>query len=143
MCGEALQSHVAALLRLGTTALVVALVDGQLADLAELDLADPMDALLTVTRDPTLKCPLLLRAGGRATAVDIQRRLLRAVRGHRSRLPDWTDALCDQWEDVLSRLERGPDAVADRLDWAIKLAMFRQRARTNGPRVAEPRRHRA
>ena len=132
MCGDALQSHLATFLRIGTTALVVALVDAGCASDDDVALASPLAALATVTRDVTLRRPLALADGRPTTALHIQRHYLRHTLEHLDRLPQWAGAVCEVWRDTLNRLEQGPDAVADRLDWAIKLAVYRHRTAKRG-----------
>ena len=134
MCGDANQSHLSMLLRLGTSALVVALIDAGFIDEDAMRLADPLAALAVVTRDVTMRRRLALASGGSMTALDIQRYYLSQARTHSVILPDWADRLCDVWQATLDRLERGPDTVADRLDWAIKLALLRDRSRNWGRR---------
>jgi hypothetical protein len=80
----------------------------------------------------TLRRRLRLASGRRATALDIQRRYLERARAHLDALPPWAGAVCDIWQETLDRLARGPSAVADRLDWAIKLAIYRDRAARTG-----------
>lgn len=127
VCADANRSHVSMFLRVGTTALVVALIDAGVA-CEELTLAEPLAALATVARDTTLRERLRLKSGDQLTALEIQHHYLRRVRAHRAVLPDWTDPVCDVWQDTLDRLAEGPDAVADRLDWAIKRAVYRDRS---------------
>jgi hypothetical protein len=134
MCGDANQSHLSMLLRIGTSALVVALIDAGLVDDDAVRLADPLSALAVVTRDITMRGRLELASGGSMTALDIQRHYLRQARTHRVALPHWAGRLCDVWQTTLDRLERGLDAVADRLDWAIKLTLLRDRGRKWGRR---------
>jgi pup-ligase protein/tetratricopeptide repeat protein len=81
-----------------------------------------------------LRRPFDLASGGKITALQIQRHFLRQARRHRDCLPEWSDGLCDAWQDTLDRLDRGPEAVADRLDWAIKLAIFRDHAQRRAMR---------
>jgi proteasome accessory factor A len=128
VCGDANRSHLSLFLRLGTTALVLALIDMDRAGDLDVALADPMRALRTVARDTTLAERLDLRSGERATAIEVQRHFLNLARRHRDTLPDWTDTVCDAWRDTLDRLAAGPEEVADRLDWAIKRTIFRDRA---------------
>lgn len=128
MCADATQSHLATFLRIGTTALVVALIDaGCIAD-GELVLAQPREALSIVAHDDTLHASLILQPGEHTTALDLQHRYLQRARENLDRLPEWAGRVCDVWHDTLERLARGPEAVADRLDWAIKRAMFLNRA---------------
>ena len=52
------------LLRIGTTALVVSMIDLGLADAEAVSLADPLTALAVVAGDVTLNRPLNLACGG-------------------------------------------------------------------------------
>lgn len=128
VCGDANRSHLSLFLRLGSTALVAALIDADCAGTDDVALAEPLQALGTIARDVTLRQRVALTSDEQVTALDIQRHFLRQARLHRERLPTWSDAVCDVWEDTLDRLARGPDAVADRLDWAIKRAIYQDRA---------------
>jgi proteasome accessory factor A len=128
MCGDATESHLATFLRIGTTALVVALIDTRCITEGELVLAKPLEALGIVTHDDTLQAPLILHTGEHTTALDLQRRYLERALANLDRLPVWASRVCDVWQDTIDRLARGPEAVADRLDWAIKRAMFLNRA---------------
>jgi hypothetical protein len=47
-------------------------------------------------------------------------------------MPSWTGEVCDRWGEMLDRLAGGPDRVAATLDWAIKLAIYRDRTRRRG-----------
>ena len=127
MCGDANQSQLTMLLRIGTTALVVALIDANCVRDEAVRLADPLKALETIAHDVTLRTPVDLASGRRLTATAIQRHYLRQARAHLRRLPAWAEALCGLWEDTLDRLDCGPEAVADRLDWAIKHTVHRGR----------------
>jgi proteasome accessory factor A len=77
ICGESLCSETAIALKIGATALVVAMAEGGLQPCAGLRLAAPLAALHTVASDVTCKRNLRLAEGGEATAIEIQRRLLR------------------------------------------------------------------
>lgn len=134
ICGESLRSDIASWLRVGTTALVVAMVDGGVACGERVALARPLDALRTVAGDVSCRRALPLEAGGAATAVQIQRHYLELARAHQCApfMPPWAGEVCDRWGDMLTRLEGGPERVSATLDWAIKLTIFRDRARRRG-----------
>jgi len=127
ICGDGLRSELGSFLRLGTTALVVALIDAGLDEGEAVILADPLAALQTVARDVSLCRALRLSNGESTTAVAVQRHYLRRARANLNALPQWALTVCDLWDDTLTRLEQGPAAVATRLDWAIKLSMFSDR----------------
>lgn len=134
LCGESLRSHTASWLRIGTTALVVAMIDGGIVGGDEVALASPVEALRAVAADPACSMGLRLARGGTATAIELQRYYLELARAslHDPVMPRWAGEVCTAWEDVLERLASGPDRVSTTLDWAIKQAIYRDRTRRQG-----------
>jgi len=132
LSGESLCSETAIVLKIGTTALVAAMAEAGLKPGAGLALASPIEALHAVSSDVTCKRKLTLAAGGEATAIDIQRRLLELAERNRGVLPSWTEAICALWRITLDQLEGAPDSVATVLDWAIKRRLFHDRAERRG-----------
>lgn len=135
ICGESLCSQEAALLKVGTTALVVAMAEAGLEPGRGVALTSPLAALRAFAADPSCRVTVGLAAGGRASALDIQDRYLeRAEDAHRrGLLPHWAGALCQRWRAMLERLRRGPEAVARTLDWAIKWDLYRRWAAASVP----------
>ena len=77
--GDANMSEVATYLKVGTTAIVLAMIeDDELGD--EWLLANPVPAIRQVSHDPTLRRTIMLRDGRRATALEIQWGLLERAR---------------------------------------------------------------
>jgi proteasome accessory factor A len=117
--GDANMSEVAGALKLGTTALVLDLIE-QAACPLSLDLVDPIAALKIISRDPELKTPVPLVGGRTISPIDVQREYLAAawkrLRG-RDADTDWT---LDAWQQVLDDLETDPMLCRDRLDWVAK-----------------------
>ena len=67
--GDANMSEVATYLKVGTTAIVLAMIeDDELGD--EWVLANPVPAIRQVSHDPTLRQTVMLRDGSRATALE-------------------------------------------------------------------------
>jgi hypothetical protein len=87
-----------------------------------------------VAGDPSCQRPLRLTRGGTATAIEVQRHFLACARAHQhaSFMPPWTGEVCERWGEMLDRLTAGPERVSTMLDWAIKLAIYRARARRHG-----------
>ncbi len=125
--GDANLSEVQTFLKLGSTALVLAaLEDGALPD--PLDLADPVSACWMVSHDLDFRRPVELEGGGTATALELQWRYLEWLTKYTEKEldePVWNQVL-SVWESVLTDIETDPDRLADRLDWAAKLRMFRR-----------------
>ena len=132
LCGESLCSETALVLKIGATALVVAMAEEGLKPGAGLKLAEPIDALRAVASDAACRTRLRLAEGGEKTALELQRRLLDMAERNRSALPPWADAVCALWRRTLDQLDGAPDSVATVLDWAIKRRLFSARAERRG-----------
>jgi hypothetical protein len=134
ICGDSVRSDIATWLRVGTTALVVAMIDGGVTCGDEVELRMPVEAMRAVAGDPSCRQPMRLKHGGTATAIEVQRHYLGQARAHvrESFMPSWAGEVCERWGEMLDRLADGPDRVSATLDWAIKLAFYRDRVRRRG-----------
>jgi len=135
ICGEGLCSQKGSFLKMGVTALVVALIEAGLRPGDGVQLADSVTAMRTFAGDPSCRTTVPLKNGAQFTAIDIQRRYLAAVEEHLQSpfLPSWAEEVCRVWRETLDALGHGaPDSVATQLDWSIKLSLFRNRARRCG-----------
>ena len=116
--GDANMSEFAMALKIGTTALVLELIEKGHAP--ELDLANPIQATKSISRDQTYDWIIELRDGRKISAIDVQRLYLAAAQEHCDR--DDADAvwLLREWQQVLADLESDPMQCGDRLDWVAK-----------------------
>jgi Pup amidohydrolase len=129
--GDANLAELSTYLKIGSTSLVLSMIeDGWLVD-AGVDLAveGPVSALREVSHDPSLTHLLTLRDGRRMTAVQLQLEYLEQARKHvEDRYGTDADAttchVLDRWESVLSRLAYDPTTLAGELDWVAKLALL-------------------
>ncbi|MGE0553214.1 MAG: proteasome accessory factor PafA2 family protein [Gemmatimonadales bacterium] len=129
IAGESLCSERAAVLRYGSTALVIAAANLGAEPTAGLALADSVGALRAIAADPTCSATVELdRTGERLTAVEIQRRILGRIEGALGGLPGWAVPLAELWRAELDRIERAAPDLHQTLDWALKLQLFRRRA---------------
>jgi proteasome accessory factor A len=119
--GDANLSEPQNLLKLGTTALMLAaLEDGALPD--PLDLLDPVESCWRVSHDTDLVRPLELDGGGTATALELQGRYLEWLAKYVEKEldePVWHQVI-EEWERTLSLLSVDPSRLADTLDWVAK-----------------------
>src|SRR2546426_1596716 len=134
LCGESLCSEIATWLKVGTTALVVAMAEAGLCPGEAIDLKAPLDALRTISGDPECKAEVALADRRRMSAIAIQRHFLAQAEAHRgdSFMPPWADEVCRQWREMLDQLEADPRSLSQTLDWAIKLELYRNHARARG-----------
>ncbi len=145
--GDATLLEVATFLRLGTTSLVLWLVEqarerpGLLDFVPGVRLADPVDAVRRVSRDLTLRAPLELAGGGTATALDVQRTYLTAVRTALGQADADSAEVLARWASVLDRLAADPASCAREVEWVAKLRLLdamrsRDRIGWDNPRLA-------
>ncbi len=129
--GDANLAEVATLLKVGTTALVLAMIEDDALGPGDLAPARPVQAIRQVAADPTLRTVVELRDGRRATAVEVQWELLErakkyaASRGVACVGGEAAGAeVLRRWEAVLHGLETDLDAVSGQIDWVAKLRLL-------------------
>jgi proteasome accessory factor A len=123
--GDANLCEVATFLKVGTTAIVLAMVEDDFLH-REVRFADPVRALQEVSRDPSLRTALELADGTTATALDLQWDLLEQgrkyveERGDESAGGPVAHDVLDRWDDVLATLEADPESLVGVVDWVTK-----------------------
>ena len=142
--GDANMSEMATYLKVGTTAIVLAMIeDDVLGD--DVILAHPVTAIRQVSNDPTLKATVTLGNGKRARALDVQWHLLERARVWADRFGldavtvDDGKRILDEWEHVLTGLERDPGSVADVVDWVAKKRLVDGYATRHGLQATDAR----
>ena len=131
ICGESVCSHLAAWLKVATTALVVAMVEAGLRPGESVQLSAPLAAMHTFAQDTRCKAQVESTRRENLTALMIQRCYLDCAEAHMNDgfMPSWAEEVCRRWRNILDRLENAPDAVTTTLDWAIKLALYKDHVR--------------
>ncbi|MFT4088827.1 MAG: depupylase/deamidase Dop [Gordonia sp. (in: high G+C Gram-positive bacteria)] len=130
--GDANLAETATYLKVGTTSLVLDLIEAGV-NLSDLALARPVQAVHTISHDPTLTAVVALADGRELTGLALQREYLARVSAfHDQHHGDDERAahVIATWADVLDKLERDPMECAEILDWPAKLRLlegFRQR----------------
>lgn len=135
LCGESLCSETASWLKVGTTALVVAMVEAGLRPGDAVRLRYALQAMDIFARDTDCKAVVQSTAGKPLTAISVQRHYLEQAEAHVSDafMPPWAGDVCRRWRAVLGQVERGaPESVATALDWPMKLALYKNRVRSRG-----------
>jgi proteasome accessory factor PafA2 len=135
--GDANLSEISTYLKVGTTCLVLAMIEDRwLTDNGvDLQVDGPVSALRAVSHDFSLTHLLTLRDGRKLTAVQLQLEYLEQARKYvEDRLgadvDEQTTDVLDRWESVLDRLASDPMSLASELDWVAKLSLlegYRQR----------------
>lgn len=134
--GDANMSEVATYLKMGTTSLVLAMLEaGWLHE--DLMPLNPVSELHSVSHDPALHHQLTLRSGRTLSAIELQREYAdQAVKFVDDRLggdaDDETLDVLTRWQTVLDALARDPGELSDQLDWVAKLSLLEGYRRRDG-----------
>ncbi len=126
--GDANLSEISTYLKLGTTSLVLAMIEEGILT-GELAVAEPVRELHEVSHDVGLTHLIRLGDGRRLTAIELQTEYLDRSRKFVAERfgtdvdPQTADVL-NRWEHVLATLETDPMALADSLDWVAKLRLL-------------------
>ncbi|MCB0960323.1 MAG: proteasome accessory factor PafA2 family protein, partial [Acidimicrobiales bacterium] len=143
--GDANCSEVATLLKVGTTALVLCLVEDEALP-RTFAFRAPVAAMREVSHDLTLRRPLELDDGTTVTALEVQWELLARARA-------WAEAegldavggaevgelVLREWEAVLTDLEVDPMRARDRVDWVAKQHLLQAYQDRHGVGWDDPR----
>ncbi|HSH23223.1 MAG TPA: depupylase/deamidase Dop [Acidimicrobiales bacterium] len=134
--GDANLSEVATFLKVGVTAIVLAMIEDDWFGDRDFSLATPVRAIRRVSYDLDLAEVLELVDGRRMTALELQWEYLDLARKYaedRGLEPVGAEvgaAVLQRWESVLTALETDPMRLADQLDWVAKyrvLGGYRER----------------
>jgi proteasome accessory factor A len=134
--GDANLVEPATFLKIGTTALVLDMIEDHALDDVP-GLAEPVAALHAISHDPTLQEKVRTRDGATATALDVQWTYLEAAQRYVASR-DGGDAeaqvveVLRRWEDVLTRLQRDPMECHRDVEWVAKYRLLRQYADREG-----------
>ena len=119
--GDSNMSEVATYLKVGTTAVVLDMIEAGYFD-KDYSLQSPVQAIRDISHDPTLREIVKLKDGRTITPLQMQMDYLEhAVRFADSAGADpVTKDVLAQWIDVLEKLESDPMQLDRELDWVIK-----------------------
>ena len=120
LCGDSNMAEYATALKMGTTGLVLQLIEDGHAPKG-LTIGEPVEALQSISRDQERQWLVTLASGKTISAVDLQERFLDAVQQHYKGQDEETDWVLEQWEQVLSDLRGDYTKLVGRVDWASKL----------------------
>ena len=137
--GDANMSEVATYLKLGTTSIVLKMIEDEY--LPDLTMANPVAALHEVSRDLSCTARLHLADGRRLKAVEIQWEYLERARKYVEQeddTPDNRDVL-QRWENVLSALESDPLSLQRELDWVAKYRLLESYRERDGLAWSDPK----
>jgi proteasome accessory factor A len=140
LAGDNTCSHRSTWLKIGTTALVVALAEAPAADADLLHLRDPVRAMKGFARDLAYRATVQYGDGrvARMSATEIQRELLARVEALalQSPLPAWAPEVCTAWRAALDLIDSPLVHGSHAFDWPLKFSLFRREIERRG--LSEP-----
>ncbi len=141
--GDANMSEVSTYLKLGTTALVLAMIEDRFLA-SDLSIESPVAELRAISHDPSLRHLVTLRDGRKMTAVQLQLEYLELARKftedkYGADVDDVTSDVLHRWESVLNRLAEDPMLVSHELDWVAKLELLEGYRTRDGLSWGHPR----
>ena len=116
--GDSNMSEFATAIKIGTMSLVLELIEKREAP--QLEVAQPIDATKSISRDQTYNWIIELKDGRKISAVDVQRMYLAKALKYCDRSQPEVNWLLTEWESLLNDLDVEAMRCADRVDWAAK-----------------------
>ncbi len=141
--GDANHCDTANLLKMGTTSLVLGLIEAG-AMTRDLTLQHPVTTLRDVSHDTTLNARVTLADGTSMTSLELLRVYQEMVanwlrRTYGDDLDHDTAEVMALWEQVLTGLEHDPMSCSRQVDWVAKLAAMEGFRARDGLRWSDPR----
>ena len=143
--GDANLAEVATFLKVGVTAIVLAMIEDDFLGERDFTLATPVQAIRRVSYDLDLSLPLELADGRRMTALQLQWEYLdlgrkyAEDRGLECVGEEVGAEVLRRWEEVLTGLESDPMSLSRQLDWVAKLRLLDGYRERHGLTWADPK----
>jgi proteasome accessory factor A len=139
--GDSNMSEFATYLKLGTAAVVLAMIEDRNTVLRDYNMASPINALRDISYDLWSKEPVKLMNGRDLTALEIQEDLCERaeqfLQGHP--LPADQVHAVQLWREVIEQYRNDPMGLADRVDWIAKLQIIERERERSGVELSDPK----
>ena len=141
--GDANMSELSTYLKLGTTSLVLSMIEDRFLAV-DLGIEAPVGELRAVSHDPLCKHLIPMRDGRKLTAIQLQMEYLELARKYTedrfgADVDDLTADVLSRWESVLAQLADDPMQLAAELDWVCKLQVLEGYRTRDGLGWSHPR----
>jgi proteasome accessory factor A len=116
--GDANMCEYTTALKVGTTQLMLELIEKQLAPSIELE--NPVEAIKILSRDHELKATVKCASGTMITGLELQEMYLEAAQTHLSSADSDTTWVLKEWAQVLQSLPNSRIELVGKIDWVTK-----------------------
>ena len=140
--GDANLSDTATLLKMGSTSIVLSMIEAGYTFSDELDIKNPVGELTQVSYDTSLTHQITMSSGSSRTALDIQFRILNAAIRFcetQSHIDPDTQEILELWQSTLDSLARDPFECVNTVDWVAKMALMLGYIRRDNSMWSDPR----
>ncbi len=142
--GDANLSDTATYLKLGTTAIVLSMIEEGFLRGQDWTMQRPVAEMHAVSHDVGLTHQMAMADGRRRTAIQVQWEILEraeafCARSDHAEPDDETGRVLAAWRHTLDALERDPLELADQLDWVAKFVLMDGFVRRDGLSWDSPR----
>jgi Pup amidohydrolase len=137
--GDANMCEVAQFLKVGTTAIVLKMIEDRF--LPDLTLTNPVQSLHAVSRDITCRTEVSLTDGRRLSAVALQWEYLERAKKYVEQEDDTPEnhEVLNRWEQTLDALETDPLTLHRQLDWVAKYRLMQGYRDRDGVEWTDPK----
>ncbi|MGH9299717.1 MAG: Pup--protein ligase [Acidimicrobiales bacterium] len=139
--GDSNMSEYATFLKVGTTSILLRMLEDPAVVLRDMTLENPIRAIREISHDTTLKRRVRLANGREASALDIQSEYFNRARRYQETrgLSPLEDRALAMWEHCLTGLERDPWSLDRECDWVIKHLLIERYRRREGIALTHPK----
>lgn len=139
--GDSTMSEYTTYLRIGTTALILRMLEEDQAPWRDLTFENPIRAIRDISFDPYGKKLQRLSNGRDVSAFDVQSEYLtRALRfASRRGFPPEEQKALEMWEHVMTTFERDPFELTTEVDWVIKYHMIESYRKKHALELMHPK----
>ncbi len=140
--GDSNMSEFATYLKVGTAAVVLAMIEDKQTVLRDYNMASPINALRDISYDLWSKETVKLVNGRDMTALEIQEDLCERaeafVQGHDD-LPEDQKNAVRLWREVIEQYRSDPMLLSDRVDWIAKLQIIEREQERSHIALSDPK----
>ncbi|HVB50811.1 MAG TPA: Pup--protein ligase [Acidimicrobiales bacterium] len=139
--GDSNMSEFATYLKVGTAAVVLAMIEDKTTVMRDYSMASPINALRDISYDLWSKEPVKLLNGRDLTALEIQEDLCERaelfLQSHD--LPADQVHAVKLWREVIEQYRSDPMGLSDRVDWIAKLQIIDRERERSGVELSDPK----
>jgi proteasome accessory factor A len=139
--GDSNMSEYTTFLKVGTTAIMLRMLDDPGTVLRDMTLEDPIRSIREISHDITCRRKVRLANGREVSALEVQQEYLsRAIRYSEQRgLPPVEQRALEMWQHCIDGIEKDPLTLDREVDWVIKHRLIEAYQQRHGISLGHPK----